>query len=178
MNHPDKPLMKPNSLSETLIIQYRYTGFTFAATLKDLTEEQALNQPEPGDNCINWVAGHLVQTRGITLSLLGLELPFASNKYDRYKRSSEPVQNGQTNNNQTIPLQEILTDFSATRKPLQAGLQSLTQEHANTPAPFSPFNNENETVGSLLAGMFFHESYHVGQLGLLRRLAGAESIIK
>ncbi len=39
-------------------------------------------------------------------------------------------------------------------------------------------NDEKETIGSLMAGMAFHEAYHCGQLGVLRRMAGAEGIIK
>jgi uncharacterized damage-inducible protein DinB len=46
------------------------------------------------------------------------------------------------------------------------------------PAPFSPTNNPKETVRSLLATVFFHQAYHVGQTGLLRRIAGKEGAIK
>jgi len=33
-------------------------------------------------------------------------------------------------------------------------------------------------VGSLLAALVFHESCHCGQLGVLRRLLGKDSVIK
>ncbi|MBU1676531.1 DinB family protein, partial [bacterium] len=55
---------------------------------------------------------------------------------------------------------------------------SLTEDRLDEPAPFSPGNDETETVGSLLAGLAFHESYHCGQLGLLRRLLGKDGVIK
>ncbi len=45
-------------------------------------------------------------------------------------------------------------------------------------APFSPKDDENETVGSLLAGLAFHEAYHTGQLGILRRVSGADGAVK
>jgi hypothetical protein len=40
------------------------------------------------------------------------------------------------------------------------------------PAPYSPGDNPDETLGSLLYLIAFHQAYHVGQLGLCRRLAG------
>jgi hypothetical protein len=71
-----------------------------------------------------------------------------------------------------------MADFSATRKILMTGLVALTAEKLEAPAPFSPSNDQEETIGSLLAGLLFHESYHIGQLGLLRRLVGKDGIIK
>ena len=35
-----------------------------------------------------------------------------------------------------------------------------------------------EAVGSLLAGLLFHEAYHVGQTGVLRRLIGMDGALK
>ncbi len=166
--------MNPLSLNDTLLIQYSYTAFTFGATLKELSEDQAFVQPEPGGNCINWVAGHIVETRGTTLGVLEVDLPFAAEKYARYKRSSEPIQGAEG----AVALQEMITDFADTRKALATGLQNLTLEQSAAEALFSPFNRDGETVGSLLAGLFFHEAYHIGQLGLLRRLVGEEGIVK
>ncbi len=34
-----------------------------------------------------------------------------------------------------------------------------------------------ETVGTLLAGLVFHDAYHVGQTGLLRRIAGHAGVL-
>ena len=106
--------------------------------------------------------------------MLGQGLPFPADKYDRYRRSSAPV----TDADGTISLFEMQADFAATRKALQAGLEALTTEELAAKAPFSPADDENETVGSLIAVLVFHESYHIGQLGVLRRLAGAAGAIK
>ena len=61
---------------------------------------------------------------------------------------------------------------------LQAGLAGLTSDLLAAKAPFSPSQDEKETNGSLLAGLVFHEAYHNGQLGTLRRLSGAAGVIK
>jgi len=167
-------MMDPKTMAQTLTIQYGYTTYLFGATLTGLTNEQALKQPSPGGNCLNWVAGHIVQARGATLAVLGQELPFPAEKYERYVLGSA----SNTDAAETMPLSEMLADFAATEDGLAAGLAGLTAERLAEKAPFSPGNNEKETVGSLVAGLVFHEGYHIGQLGLLRRLAGEEGVVK
>jgi uncharacterized damage-inducible protein DinB len=166
--------MNPQTLAEILTVQFGYTGYTFSLNLKGLDNDEALVQPTPGGNCLNWVAGHIVGSRAGILKVLGQESPFEADKYKRYVRGSSPV----TKARGTIDLTEIQADFGTTRDALEAGLASLTPERLAEKAPFSPANNESETVGSLLAGLAFHESYHTGQLGVLRRLAGKEGGLK
>ncbi|MCP4291666.1 MAG: DinB family protein [bacterium] len=170
--------MTIETISQTLIVQFGYTEFVFDATLKDISEEAALFHPQPGGNCMNWIAGHLTRTRGNTLEVLHQELPFEMGKYDRYKRAAEPLTDSDNPDSGILTMDEIQSDFFACKSPLLAGLDALTPEQSAAPAPFSPFDNKEETVGSLLAALLFHESYHIGQLGLLRRLVGADGIIK
>lgn len=166
--------MNAETFAEILVTQYRYATFTFNGNLAGLSEDDGLNQPAPAGNCINWVAGHIVQSRGAALQVLGQALPFVADKYDRYRRGTEPIVAGAG----TVPLSEMVNDFAATEAALQAGILALTPQVLASKAPFSPGNNDQETVGSLLAGLVFHESYHAGQLGVLRRLAGSPGVVK
>lgn len=166
--------MEAKTLIQTLSIQYRYTCYVFAANLEGISEEDGLKQPAGGGNCINWVAGHIAGARGGTLGVLGVESPFDGEKYARYERGSEPV----VGDEGTLPLKEMIGDFLATEEGLKAGLAGLTEEKLAGKAPFSPGNNPEETVGSLLAGLVFHEGYHCGQLGVLRRMTGVEGVVK
>ena len=166
--------MDAQTLIQTMTIQFGYSEYLFTANLAGMSEEDGLKQPLPGGNCLNWVAGHTVGARGATLELLGQERPFAKDKYAQYERESVAVVIGEG----TVPLAEIMTDFLATADGLKIGLAGLTRERLGEKATFSPANNSEETVGSLMAGLAFHESYHCGQLGILRRMAGAEGAIK
>ncbi len=56
-------------------------------------------------------------------------------------------------------------------------LASLSDENLAAAAPFSPRNDPDETVGSLLTLIAFHQAYHTGQTGLLRRVAGHDGAI-
>jgi uncharacterized damage-inducible protein DinB len=60
---------------------------------------------------------------------------------------------------------------------IDVGLADLTSEALDAPAPASPNNDPDETVRSLLALVSFHQAYHAGQTGLLRRIAGKDGAI-
>lgn len=166
--------MDAQNLAQILIIQFGYTKFVFRGNLEGLSEEDGFKQHPAGGNCLNWVVGHIVGSRGGILRVLGQDVPFAGDKYTRYERGSEPVSGAEG----TVALAEMVADFAATQDALAAGLAGLSDDYIAQKAPMSPSNNPKETVGSLLAGLTFHESYHCGQLGVLRRLAGAEGVVK
>ena len=166
--------MQAKTLARTLRLQTGYVAYTCVVNLDCVTDEDALVGPEKGGNCTNWIVGHLLHARAGLLDLLGTELPFARDKYKRYERSSSPVDGPET----TVPLSEMAVDLAATAEPLEGALDGLTDVFLTQVAPIKPTGNEDETMGSLLAGLAFHEAYHAGQLGLLRRIGGREGAIR
>jgi uncharacterized damage-inducible protein DinB len=61
---------------------------------------------------------------------------------------------------------------------LQAGLASLTPEALEQPMPGPDSNGElTETLRSLLTIILFHQIYHAGQMGVLRRIVGKPGAI-
>jgi uncharacterized damage-inducible protein DinB len=164
----------PRDLAQTLAIQFNYTAWVFNKAIEDVTHAESLSQPAPAGNCMNWVAGHIAGSRMGMLELLGRESVWDREWRDRYKRGADAV----TADDGAADLADIVQAFNASQSLVISALPDLTQERLDEPAPFSPGNDPDETVGSLLAGLAFHESYHCGQLGVLRRLLGKESFIK
>ena len=154
--------------AEGLKLLFGYNYYTMGVNARDLTHEESLIGPEPGGNCANWVLGHIVQNRGAVLQLLGEKPVWADAEGERYKRGSAPVA-GDTAG--TKPFPEILEALDRSQERLLAGLSRAKDEDLGAV----------ETKGSLaakLAGLQFHEAYHAGQLGLLRRIAGKEGAIR
>lgn len=139
-----------------------------------ITQEESLIQPQPGGNCLNWVVGHLVSIYETALPVVGQEPVRGKEALKRYARGSAPVQDA----SEAMDLQELLTLWDEASKRFDAGLANLTAEVLDQPAPFSPGKNPNETVRTLLCAVLFHQAYHAGQLGLLRRAAGKEGAIR
>jgi uncharacterized damage-inducible protein DinB len=139
----------------------------------DFTQEESLCQPEPQGNCLNWVLGHLLRVYDRVLPVLGQAPVMGLERLERYGRGSTPL----CEPGDAVELKELLSAWDEAVKRLDAGLATLTEERLDEPAPFSPTNYSKETMRSLLTTIFFHQSYHAGQAGMLRRMAGKPGAI-
>ncbi|HEV7365569.1 MAG TPA: DinB family protein, partial [Gemmatimonadales bacterium] len=77
-----------------------------------------------------------------------------------------------------LPFDELRRRFQAMHEPLVRAITAMSPE-ALAAKPPRPFTGEpNETVGGNMATFVFHECYHVGQTGVLRRVAGKPGVVK
>ena len=139
-----------------------------------LTQAETLVQPAPAGNCMNWVVGHLLAVYHHVLPVLGQQPVMPEAQLARYDRGSAPLRDSDG----ALDIGELMTAWDECCKRIDAGLASLTAERMDAPAPMSPTKDPNETIGSLLATISWHQSYHVGQTGILRRLAGKAGAIQ
>jgi DinB superfamily len=139
-----------------------------------ITHHESLCQPQPAGNCLNWVLGHLICVYDEVLPLLGQKPVMGKEALRRYARGTPPLQEPA----EALPLAELMRAWDMAAERVDAGLASLTSEKLNAPAPSSPRDNPNETVRSLLTLVLFHQAYHAGQMGLLRRMTGKEGAIR
>ena len=128
--------------------------------LEGLTHEDSLASPEPGGNCINWILGHIIVNRDSINEMLGIEKISNANLVERYARGTKPI----TKEN-AIQLNELLTIFNNS--------QALLEEKVSK----TDFKDDQDKI-KRIAFLAFHEAYHAGQTGLLRRIAGKEGAIK
>ena len=153
--------------------QAQVIGQVLRLNVAGLTQEESLIQPAPGGNCLNWIVGHLVCIYNDTLPMLGQERVKEKAVLKRYGRGTPPLQDPA----EALDLQELMTAWDEATRRIDAGLAGLTPEALDRPAPHSPGNNPDETVRSLLSVTLFHQAYHAGQTGILRRIAGKEGAI-
>jgi uncharacterized damage-inducible protein DinB len=165
---------KPAGEIEVFRNNARTTHRVVQLNLEGLTHEDSLIQPSPAGNCLNWVLGHLVCVYDQVLPLLGQKPVMEPDALKRYDRGAAPLRNPA----EATELRELMSGWDEASKRVDAGLASLTSVALNARAPFSPSNDPSETVRSLLATVFFHQAYHAGQTGILRRLAGKPGAIR
>ncbi len=136
----------------------------FFNTLRDLSDDEARRRMAPGVNSAAFVAAHLVDARHYLLELLGAPRP---NPMDALGEvGSEDELRG------PLPsLDELRSAWVAAGAAVRETLVGLTEEQAahETGQKFPV-----EVPGALGAVVFMlhHESYHVGQLALLRKQLG------
>ena len=152
----------------------RMTRLVVAANTEGVTHEESLLQPAPGGNCLNWVVGHLLTIYSKALLLLGQQPVLDAATQERYDRGSPALRDGA----EAMRFEEMLAAWETTCDRIDTGLASLTPEALDRPAPFSPSGNPDETIRSLVGTILFHQAYHAGQTGILRRLTGKEGAIR
>ncbi len=156
--------MNPEILSQ----MFAFNQYCIKMNTEDLTQSDSLVQPHSGGNCLNWVLGHIVATRKLILEHLGESPIWSDEEAKQYIRGSKPIQNG----DQTQTLDKILTDFNRSQKIIVDKLSKMSAENLSKKV------DEKDTLAQKLVFLHFHETYHIGQTGLLRRIAGKEGAIR
>jgi hypothetical protein len=157
-----------SSLSQTAATNYWILGRQTA----NLTHEQSLLQLPFRGNCMNWVLGHITTRRHEMLELVGAELIWTPEWQARYNTGSEPITSGAD----AMRFEQILADLGTAHERLLARLAVITMDEMNAPAKTVP-QDPPPTVAQRLAGLLWHETYHVGQTEILRQLAGTNDKI-
>jgi len=165
-----QPLREINLLR----LQAGMVGQVLRMNTEGITQAESLIQPKAAGNCMNWVVGHLLAVYHEVLPLVGQEPVLPEAQLRRYVRGSAPIKDMSG----ALDINVMLTAWDETCKRIDAGLATLTTAQMDAPAPTSPMNNPKETIGSLLGVICWHQAYHVGQTGILRRVVGKEGAIK
>lgn len=133
--------------------------------LKDVTYAESLLQPPFRGNCINWVIGHILTIRDECFELLGLPALLNESQRKNYGYGSEPI----TDSTRAYNLSAMVNVLDQSLDTLVKKLESLSQADLDRevhiwrgPLPLS----------AGISFMLWHESYHTGQLELLRQLTG------
>jgi len=154
--------MSPELLQTLFDVNHR----VLHRNVNGLTHEESLIQPPQGGNCLNWIAGHIVATRGGLLELLGEKPVWSSEEEVLYRRGSKPIQDG----SRAKSLATILADYDRSQERVRAGIARLTEAAMKE-------KRGDDTLGGTLHILHFHEAYHIGQTAILRRMAGKEGAI-
>ncbi len=135
---------------------------------KGLSHEQCLLQPPFRGNCMNWVLGHILDTRNNLLMAVGEKPILTDEETARYSHGSEPVC---ADGKDVISLERMLHLLQGSQERIAHALPRLT---ADDLAREVRDHRGAITLANRLFFLYYHETYHTGQTELLRQLAGTE----
>lgn len=142
------------------------------ANVDGVTHEQSLIAPEPAGNCLNWIVGHLVHGYQYALPFVGREPVVEADDLARYARGAEPLDDPED----AWRLDDLLDAWTRSTQRLEDGLRDLSSDELDR--PIDPFRSgRSQPLREYLSFLLFHQAYHVGQAGVLRRVAGEEGAI-
>ena len=169
-------MVQPVSRSENTVAtfqeQLRIIDIAVRRNLEGITHAESLQQPQPAGNCINWVLGHLVRGFQSTLADLDAGSDRSDASLERYRRGQPPIHHA----SEALDLQDLVRAWDASVQSIARALEDLPDEELHSPTA-SPTSNGDASLRSRLAFTLFHQAYHAGQLGTLRRLVGKDGAI-
>jgi hypothetical protein len=147
--------------SDELIQAYATNTWLIGRLIEGLSQDDSLLQPPFPANCVNWILGHILVSRDETIKLCGGSM-WNDMLVSRYKSDSQPVRDGDDDIRHFEDLQQ---DIDVSQEILASLLGKLSEDE---------LNESVETVRGVkmrwqhIRGLHWHETYHVGQLELLR----------
>jgi uncharacterized damage-inducible protein DinB len=160
---PSPSVLSAHDLANRFATNTRVIG----QQIDGLTHADSLLQPPVRGNCLNWVLGHIVVHRDYVLEAMSEEKVLGDEAVARYDFGSEPITGDEPG---VLPLETLLEALNTTQERIADALSRATDESLAALAPKS----EPATVGSHVAFLHWHETYHVGQTEFLRQLAGTD----
>ena len=157
MNYPDA-----QSLSQS----FQFTHMLITRLTRGLSHADSVVQPPFKGNALNWVMGHIVASRNEALSYLGAEPVWGDDELAHYKTGSDPI----TSSDQGLTLEQLRADFDEAQERISARLAEIPAEEL---AKIVDTSFGERQMGEHVASLHWHETYHSGQLELLRELTKA-----
>lgn len=150
-----------------------YLGRTHYVAMRQtegLSHDDSLMQLPFRGNCMNWVLGHILVTRGMMLAEFGEDAPLTEAQTARYVTGSDPITADEAH---VVTLAHLLAELERTTEQLTALCDTVTPEHLSEIVD----TEKNTTRLQKLQGLAWHETYHIGQLEHLRQATGKDDHI-
>lgn len=160
-------------LSKSLLQNFNFNQYVLSKNLEGVSHEDSLKPPAGGGNPLNWVVGHIVAARNGVHALIGAEPVWTEAEAAPYRRGSETL-----NAANAVPLADLVALYDDSQAKLVAYLEKASDDElaANTDLGTGG-GPDCETVGMNLSALQFHEAYHCGQSGILRRSLGKDGAL-
>ena len=138
--------------SDEVKLIMKYNDFVLNKNLEGISQEDSLKRPDDKVNIINWVVGHIVTSRDDLLEDVSGKRHL-QDEYSKYYGRGKQL----PDNDSALDIETIKKDYTR-----------LTDEITKV------LDEGDDEKDQRVAFFMFHESYHAGQLGVLRKLLGKE----
>ena len=151
--------------------QFALHSRLFNNVLEGVTELKGHERLSGEVNHLQWIAGHLVNTRYNFATMLGLSDSFPYK--DLFTDPTKPPPNNRViDDSLAYPsIHETLKYWNAYAGKFAEAIASIPVEQEQMELPFgNPLGDK--TMPGFLAFLASHESYHIGQMSLIRKYLG------
>ncbi len=141
----------------------------YANVLEGITNMDADERKHEAINNMKWIAGHLLNTRVASISRMVGGEPFTGYT-DQFGRG-----NGYDPKATYPALDELVSQWKQRSGEISERLGHMSVDALAGAAPFAaPVSDD--TLKGTLSFLISHEAYHIGQLSILRKMAGSPAM--
>jgi len=140
--------------SDHLLSLLNFNGFTSVRNLDGVTDKISRQEVIGEVNTIHWLLGHLIATRQSLLDLLGAPRHWSADECADFGAKG---------------WEELTAAWAESQERLAQAIREFTRWMDVVPTE-SP--DHGEDYGKQVGFFLLHESYHLGQIGALRRAHG------
>lgn len=140
--------------------------------LADVPQDRMAYQPAVNMNHPSWILSHLNLYHSVMTAML-LNRPFEDPKDHKFGMKSKPAADASL----YLPKVELLGDYERGHVDVAAALRSAGQARLEATTPLERWRTAMPQVGIVLNYlMVLHESVHLGQFSVWRRVQGMPSV--
>ena len=143
--------------------------------MEGITQESSLIQAPYNVNRMNWVLGHIAEHRDWMLRALDETTLMPAKQVELYRRGSERLQDDSEAIHIDVLLDYIHRAKDCLTRTLTSAEDDFLQEKPQTGILLE--SHRDKTRLERLQGLIWHETYHIGQLDLLRQVAGMNDAV-
>jgi hypothetical protein len=140
---------------------YEFNHWLIHQIIDGISHDESMLFPPFETNPLNWLLGHIVGRRQSALQTLGASLGLENDFYKRYGTGSEPWREGDT----ALDFVDLIELLDRSQAELARILESVDDQRLDQVVE----NDRGEKPAiEHLQGFHWHETFHLGQLELLK----------
>ena len=156
--------------------QYQLLTDWYISVLEGLREEDGSKLVSDHVNSLEWIAGHLITGRYRNLVRLGVKIEPYKN-LDKFVNQTLPPPNAIAFDTSIVypSLSACKEQWLVYSQLLMDRLRTIDEKTLKSEIPFTVMTGGN-TVEDALTFMVLHETFHIGQMSIMRKLLGYSSM--
>jgi len=151
----------PTKKAQSIIQDYEFHNMLIHRFVEDVSHEESILQLPFDHNCMNWILGHIVTNRSHVLETVGAAHTWQEDVRALYHTGTPPV----TPESPSVKFETLIVYLDESVDLFKAALEDVSEVwleeiHSN-------YRGE-KTRYAHVTGFHWHESFHLGQLEILK----------
>ncbi len=155
------------NLAEELLNTYDANTWLLNRLVADVTHAESLQTPKATINCMNWIVGHVLAGRHEALELLEFTAFWGEDQLGLYRSGSATL----TDQEAALEFNFLVDELQRSQELLEAALGAASEPQLQTVVET---RRGEKPIWKHVDGLAWHETFHVGQVDLLRAYAHGE----